>query len=78
MYLCRRQCVFHVFGVDIRQTMADGVKCWATVYDAVSPKLTSDNHVMLDQCWLDVGPPSATVGQHCDNIGSTPRVFFWV
>ena len=30
---------------------------------------------MLNQCWFDVGPPSATLAQHQTNIGPTSRVY---
>ena len=31
-------------------------------------------HEKLKQCWIDVGPSSATLSQHQTNIGSTSRV----
>ena len=31
-------------------------------------------HDTLNHCWFDVGPASATLGQHQTNIGSTYRV----
>ena len=32
------------------------------------------NVTQFTQCWSNVGPPSATLGQHCTNIGWTSRV----
>ena len=32
-------------------------------------------HETLTQSWIDVGTPSATLGQHESNIGSTPLFF---
>ena len=34
----------------------------------------NDTHDTLNQCWLDVGPPSATLAKHQANIDS-PLVF---
>ena len=28
----------------------------------------------LSQCWVNDGPPSTTLAQHCPNIGSSSRV----
>ena len=33
-------------------------------------------HEMLNLCWFDVGPPSATLDQHQTNTGSTSRVYW--
>ena len=33
-----------------------------------------NKHETLNQCWVDVGPTSLTVGQHQPNIGSMSRV----
>ena len=32
------------------------------------------NHDILTQCWYNVGPPSATLVQHCTNIGLLSRI----
>ena len=46
--------------------------------NSISDSLSLDpsKHETLNQCWVDVGPPSATLVQHQPNISSMSRVYW--
>ena len=44
------------------------------IWEGVYPS----KHETLTQCWYNVDPPSATLAQHCTNIGFMSRVCWYV